>query len=229
MIGIYKITNKLNNHSYIGLSTKLEERWKYHQSPYNQQRESYKSLYKAFEKYGIENFTFEILEECSIQELGEKEKYYIAKYDTYKNGYNMTTGGEDNVGSAHPNHKLTDEDVINIRIRYNNLERRKEVYELYKDRIGESGFGKIWKGESWQHIMPEVYTPENKEFHLHNTGNKGSSNGRSRLTEEDVRTIRTRRKNGEQLKDVYEDYKDKLTKGSFKNVWSYQNWKDIVV
>lgn len=229
MIGIYKITNKLNNHSYIGLSTKVEERWKYHQSPYNQQRESYKSLYKAFEKYGIENFTFEILEECSIQELGEKEKYYIAKYDTYKNGYNMTTGGEDNIGSAHPNHKLTDEDIINIRTRYNNLERRKEVYELYKDRIGESGFGKIWKGETWQHIMPEVYTPENKEFHLHNTGNKGSSNGRSRLTEEDVRTIRTRRKNGEQLKDVYEDYKDKLTKGSFKNVWSYQNWKDIVV
>ena len=229
MIGIYKITNKLNNHSYIGLSTKVEERWKYHQSPYNQQRESYKSLYKAFKKYGIENFTFEILEECSIEELGEKEKYYITKYDTYKNGYNMTTGGEDNVGSAHPNHKLTDEDVINIRIRYNNLERRKEVYELYKDRIGESGFGKIWKGESWQHIMPEVYTPENKEFHLHNTGNKGSSNGRSRLTEEDVRTIRTRRKNGEQLKNVYEDYKDKLTKGSFKNVWSYQNWKDIVV
>lgn len=229
MIGIYKITNKINNHSYIGLSTKVEERWKYHQSPYNQQRESYKSLYKAFKKYGIENFTFEILEECSIQELGEKEKYYIAKYDTYKNGYNMTTGGEDNVGSAHPNHKLTDEDVINIRIRYNNLERRKEVYELYKDRIGESGFGKIWKGESWKHIMPEVYTAENKEFHLHNTGNKGSSNGRSRLTEEDVLTIRTRKKNGEQLKDVYEDYKDKLTKGSFKNVWSYQNWKNIVV
>ena len=229
MIGIYKITNKLNNHSYIGLSTKLEERWKYHQSPYNQQRESYKSLYKAFEKYGIENFTFEILEECSIQELGEKEKYYITKYDTYKSGYNMTTGGEDNVGSAHPNHKLTDEDVINIRIRYNNLERRKEVYELYKDRIGESGFGKIWKGESWQHIMPEVYTPENKEFHLHNTGNKGSSNGRSRLTEDDVRAIRIRRKNGEQLKNVYEDYKDKMTKGSFTNVWCYQNWKDIVV
>lgn len=229
MIGIYKITNKINNHSYIGLSTKVEERWKYHQSPYNQQRESYKNLYKAFKKYGIENFTFEILEECSIQELGEKEKYYIAKYDTYKNGYNMTTGGEDNVGSAHPNHKLTDEDVINIRIRYNNLERRKEVYELYKDRIGESGFGKIWKGESWKHIMPEVYTAENKEFHLHNTGNKGSSNGRSRLTEEDVCTIRTRKKNGEQLKDVYEDYKNKLTKGSFKNVWSYQNWKNIVV
>lgn len=229
MIGIYKITNKLNNHSYIGLSTKLEERWKYHQNPYNQKRESNKTLYKAFAKYGIENFTFEILEECSIQELGEKEKYYIAKYDTYYNGYNMTSGGEDNVGDAHPRHKLSEKDVIDIRIRYNNLERRKEVYELYKNRIGESGFGKIWKGESWQHIMPEVYTPENKEFHLHNTGNKGSSNGRARLTEEDVRAIRIRKKNGEQLKDVYNDYKNKLTKGSFSNVWYYQNWKNIVV
>ena len=229
MIGIYKITNKLNNHSYIGLSTKLEERWKYHQSPYNQKRESYKTLYKAFAKYGIENFTFEILEECSIQELGEREKYYIAKYDTYHNGYNMTSGGEDNIGDGHPRHKLSEEDVIDIRTRYNNLERRKDVYELYKNSIGESGFSKIWKGESWQHIMPEVYTPENKEFHLHNTGNKGSSNGRARLTEDDVRIIRTRKKNGEQLKDVYDDYKNKLTRGSFSNVWCYQNWKDIVV
>lgn len=109
----------------------------------------------------------------------------------------MTTGGEDNIGDSHPNHKLTEKDIIDIRIRYNNLQRKKEVYEIYKDRIGETGFGKIWKGETWKHIMPEVYTPENKEFHLHNTGNKGSSNGRSRLTEEDVYNIRLRRKNGE--------------------------------
>ena len=133
----------------------------------------------------------------------------------------MTSGGESNVGDAHPRHKLTSKDVENIRIRYNNLERRKEVYELYKDRIGESGFGKIWKGETWRHIMPEVYTEENKEFHLHNTGNSGSSNGRARLTEEDVYNIRLRRKNGENRKTVYEDYKDLLTLGSFNNVWSY--------
>lgn len=229
MTGIYKITNKLNNHSYIGLSTKLEERWKYHLSPYNQERESYKTLYQAFKKYGIENFEFEILEECSPKDLSEKEMYYIEKYDTLHNGYNMTAGGESNQGESHPRHKLSEQDIIDIRIRYNNLERRKEVYELYKNQIGESGFGKIWKGESWQHIMPEVYTPENKEFHLHNTGNKGSSNGRSRLTEEDVRNIRLRRKNGEARKNVYEDYKNLLALGSFNNVWSYQNWKDIVV
>jgi predicted GIY-YIG superfamily endonuclease len=45
MIGIYKITNTLNNHSYIGLSTKLEDRWKYHNDQYNWKREKSKALY----------------------------------------------------------------------------------------------------------------------------------------------------------------------------------------
>ena len=229
MIGIYKITNKINGHAYIGLSTNIEERWKQHQSLYNQNRESNKVLYKAFQKYGIENFIFEVLEECSILELSEKEKYYIEKFDTYFNGYNMTAGGEDNQGDSHPKHKLEQKDIEDIRTRYNNLERRKDVYDLYKNRIGESGFSKIWKGETWKHIMPEVYTKENKEFHLHNTGNKGSSNGRSKLSEQDVQNIRLRKKNNEKVRDVYEDYKNKLTFGSFSNVWNYQNWKNIMV
>ena len=71
----------------------------------------------------------------------------------------MTAGGEDNQGDSHPRHKLTKEDVIDIRTRYDNLERKKEVYQLYKDRIGESGFSKIWKGNTWTSIMMEVYTP----------------------------------------------------------------------
>lgn len=229
MIGIYKITNLINNHSYIGLSTHIEDRWKYHKTPYNWEREKNKTLYQAILKYGIDNFKFEILEECSVEELSEKEKFYIDKYDTFHNGYNMTAGGESNIGDSHPRHKLTQSDVEDIRIRYDNLERRKDVYELYKDRIGESGFGKIWKGETWRGIMMEVYSIENKNFHLHDTANKGSYNGRAKLTESDVRNIRIRRKNGEALSKVYKDYQDKITKGSFTNIWSYQNWKNIVV
>lgn len=141
----------------------------------------------------------------------------------------MTSGGENNQGENHPRHKLTKDDVIDIRTRYDNLERKKEVYQLYKDRIGESGFSKIWKGENWTSVMMEVYTPENKSFHLHNTGNTGSQNGRARVNENDVRNIRLRRKNGEKLSDVYKDYKNQLTKGSFTNIWSYQNWKNVVV
>jgi len=128
MIGIYKITNLINGKSYIGLSTHIEDRWQYHKTCYNWEREKNKLLYKAIIKYGIENFNFEVLEECLPEELSDKEKYYIEKYDTYKNGYNMTAGGEDHHGEGHPKHKLSKEDVIDIRTRYDNLERRKEVY-----------------------------------------------------------------------------------------------------
>lgn len=229
MIGVYKITNNLNNKSYIGISVDIERRWKDHKLPYNWQREPNKSLYQAFVKYGIQNFTFEILEQCEIIELSKKEKYYIEKYDTFKNGYNSTAGGEDNCGESHPGHKLTKEDVIDIRTRYKNLERKNEVYEIYKNRIGESGFHKIWNGNTWKGVMEDVYTDDIKAFHKANTANKGSKNGRSRLNEEDVKNIRTRRKNGEILSEVYKDYQDKITYGSFTNVWTYQNWKNIIV
>lgn len=71
--------------------------------------------------------------------------------------------------------------------------------------------------------MPEVYTEERKQYHKNNTGNIGSYNGRTKLTEEDVRNIRIRHKNGEPSSQIYKDYSEKITKGSFQNIISYQN------
>lgn len=231
MIGVYKITNKLNNKCYIGISTDIESRWTYHKKESNwyNKKEYNKKLYRSFRKNGLKPFTFEVLEECLPEELSDKEKYYVALFNSYHDGYNGTAGGEDNQGESHPGHKLDKEDIIDIRTRYGNLERKNEVYQLYKDRIGESGFHKIWNGNTWKGIMKEVYTDDNKTFHKHDTSNKGTKNGRSKLTENDVRNIRLRRKNGEILSNVYSDYSDKITYGSFTNVWTYQNWKNIIV
>ena len=71
--------------------------------------------------------------------------------------------------------------------------------------------------------MPEVYTEKRKQNHKNNTGNVGSYNGRTKLTEEDVRNIRIRHKNGEPSSQIYKDYSEKITKGSFQNIISYQN------
>ena len=51
-------------------------------------------LYKAIEKDGLQNFSFEVLEECPKEQLNEKEKYYIELYDTYNFGYNSTKGNK---------------------------------------------------------------------------------------------------------------------------------------
>lgn len=232
MIGIYKITNKINNKSYIGQSTCIERRFAQHKSPYEQQRFSEKPLYKAIHKYGINNFTFEVLEECSVEELDIREKFYIKYYKTlcHEHGYNVCSGGENNEGENHPRHKLTEQDIIDIRTRYANKERCKEVEKLYSDRIGHSGFSKIWKGETWTYIMPDIYTEENKQYHLHDTGQKGSENGRAKLEENDVIAIRMRKNNGESFDSVYQDYIfTGMTKRSFYNVWNGYNWKHITI
>lgn len=232
MIGIYKITNLINNKVYIGKSVNIERRFAQHKSPYEWNRHKESPLYQAFLKYGINNFTFEVIEECQESELNIKEQKYIKQFNSlsHENGYNIRSGGEGNDGENHPRHKLTEQDVIDIRTRYKNHERCKEVEKLYSNKVGHSGFSKVWKGETWNHIMPEVYTEENKQFHLHNTGQKGSENGRSKLTEEDVYAIRLRKKNGETCEQVYEDYKfTGITFRSFQQTWHGYNWKHIIV
>ena len=67
MKGIYKITNKLNNNCYIGKSIDIERRFKEHKThafyKKERNREWNKVLYRAIRKYGLENFSFEVLEE----------------------------------------------------------------------------------------------------------------------------------------------------------------------
>ena len=234
MQGIYKITNLINNQSYIGVSNNIEKRFKDHKERafLKGDKEYEKTLYRAFRKYGLENFSFEILqEENDSKKRCELEQYYIKLYDTFHNGYNETIGGDIcnmQKEETHSRAKLTRQEVIDIRIAYNNLERYNVVYERYKDKIGPSGFHKIWNWETWPNVVPEYHTKENIEYHKHDTANKGSKNGMAKLTEQDVINIRTRRKNGEKLEEVYKDY-SQLTLGSFKIVWYNRNWKHITV
>lgn len=93
MIGIYKITNKINHKIYIGQSTNIEKRWESHKY-YTEDKTTL--LQKAFNKYGVSNFTFEVIEECPTNQLDEREKYWINYYQSYgTNGYNMTLGGQE--------------------------------------------------------------------------------------------------------------------------------------
>ena len=92
MIAIYKITNTTNGKCYIGQSRDIEARRAKHLSAYKSYPEW--ELYRAFKKYGVGAFSFEVIEECTIEELNEREIYWIAHFDSFNNGYNMTLGGE---------------------------------------------------------------------------------------------------------------------------------------
>lgn len=89
---IYKITNKVNGKSYIGQSRyTLEFRWKQH---LHKKDKTY--FHNAIKKYGPESFEMEVLEECEYKDLDAREIFYIAKFDTFNNGYNLTLGGDGN-------------------------------------------------------------------------------------------------------------------------------------
>ena len=107
--GIYKITNLINQKSYIGQSVNISARWRRHKNEINNLNNSY-PIYLAFRKYGIENFSFEIIEECQRNELDERERFWIQYYDSYFNGYNQTLGGNGGAGSI----SLTSNDVSEI-------------------------------------------------------------------------------------------------------------------
>lgn len=239
MTGIYKITNLINNKIYIGQSVNIEKRWKTHQTnAFNEKSKEYnKYLYRAFRKYGIDCFSFEIICECSKEELDDLEHKYIVEYHSNNEqyGYNETSGYDSSQygvsGETHPKHKLTKEEVYYIRECYNQHQDKDEVYNEFADRLSKGGFHKIWLGQNWREIHMDVFTEENRQYYLYQrNSHPGSSNGRSKLTEDMVRDIRIRKRNGETSTQVYEDYKHTgITQGSFKNVWCYQNWKNIIV
>lgn len=226
MIGIYKITNKINNNAYIGLSINIEKRWKNHiyRSKTKTNKEYDKVLYKAFRKYGINNFSFEVLEECKLEELYEKEKKWIKYYDTYHNGYNCSEGGEQNCdvnGEKHPNHKITEQDVRYIRELWaSKTVSTREMYYEYKNRIGKSGFKKIYSWQTWKKILPELNTQENRDWHRNNLisySNFGEKNCNSCLSDQEEKEIYNRWKQGEQLSSIYQDFNNKYSNlNSFK-------------
>ena len=92
-IGIYKIENLINGSIYIGQSIDIEKRWSTHISILNQNNHYNAHLQNAWNKYGSENFQFSIVEECKPLELNDREIYWIKKYDSFINGYNLTSGG----------------------------------------------------------------------------------------------------------------------------------------
>jgi len=91
--GIYKITNQLNDLVYIGQAVDMSTRWKNHaKAGLGIDTPVGNKLYKAMAEDGLENFSFEMLEECPRDELDEKERYYIGLYQADQFGYNSNKG-----------------------------------------------------------------------------------------------------------------------------------------
>lgn len=93
--GIYCIENLVNGKKYIGQSVNIDARWAKHKSELNDNKHFNDYLQKSWNKYGQDNFNFYVLEFCNIEQLDEREIYYINFYKTLNRdkGYNLMSGG----------------------------------------------------------------------------------------------------------------------------------------
>jgi len=93
---IYKITNDINKKIYIGKTVEtIEKRWKEHIKDSKKKTSENRPLYRAINKYGIEHFSIEEIEEVQDQFLlSDRERFWIEYFGSFKNGYNATIGGD---------------------------------------------------------------------------------------------------------------------------------------
>lgn len=124
IIGIYKITNPKGK-VYIGQSVNIMNRWSQHKK-----LKEKSLLHRSLKKYGLENHKFEVVEECGVEQLNEKELFWTKHFNAlHPNGLVLIAGGNYGVMS----------DIIKNKIRKSNL--GKTLPQSSKDAIGKANKG----------------------------------------------------------------------------------------
>ena len=144
---IYVLENTVNKKKYVGQTTRsykeryafggknnAERMYKYHKYHKEHNLSYNKHLLASFEKYGYENFT--VCERFDIaytkEELDDKERYYIKKFNSFENGYNKTTGGTSD-------YEVTDTvKILNYDIK--NIDERLEIINLFLGKVEEYNY-----------------------------------------------------------------------------------------
>lgn len=193
---IYKIRNLLNGKVYIGQSVDLYKRLKEHK--YNFYKKKLHPLYNAINKYGIENFEFNVIEHVKdITKLDEKEQYWIAYYKSNSRdfGYNLRLDCRTNRGCKHTEeHKLKISNKLKAfysdlikRERLINLRKGKINSIIHRERMSEAQKGrKLSKERCIQRstIAKKLWNkPEyRKKMSLVHTGNKHTEETKNKIS-----------------------------------------------
>lgn len=237
--GIYGFQNIYNGKWYIGKAKNLYNRYQDHKNDWKNHQE--KQFYKAIKKYGWDSFNYFILKEYievpSDKELSQMEEYFIEQKDSYKNGYNATkksSGGfystehkekctkileELNSKQKNENHPKTDftkEEILEIFSYAMQGAPVRWVYEQYSSHhITYDSFKNIYRGEHFKDYLPMGW--DNRPVVATN----------AKLWGIWVIDIKTRYSKGQNIKEIYEIYKEKASLLDIKRVCYNKTYKQI--
>ena len=146
-------------------------------------------FYRALRKHGKSNFKFEVIEIAEdVSDLDGKEIHWIKHYDSYKNGYNSSLGGQiyDTKYEEHPMSKVTNDQVLEIKKLLGDS--KKSQYEIASDYgLTQSQVSHINSGKRWMGLGDYSYPIRAAQARL-----SGEHHPKAVFTEQDVYEIRNR-------------------------------------
>lgn len=194
---IYKIQNKINGLVYVGCTiSSLEKRFQEHL--YRCFKTDYNSkFYNSIKKYGVENFTIDLVDECDLSVIYETEKKYIQEFDSYNNGLNSTYGGEGCLGYTHSPEirKKISEGTKN-----GNSHKGKTYEELYGDRAEEEKM----KRKNSVKLKWDSMDEDERNNRVKKT--KDAIKNNSKYSQEIINEIKNKIKNGGKFSDIKKEY-----------------------
>lgn len=152
--GIYSITNTTNGHRYIGSAVNLAARWSVHRHKLGRGTHHSRHLQNAWNKYGELSFAFEILEECEIHQLIEREQWW---FDCAQPEYNICPAAGSSLGVKHTKEYCRND---------SERQKGKHLTEEHRRKIGDSQRGKPKSAQAGRHISEArkgaVFTDEHR-------------------------------------------------------------------
>lgn len=147
MIVVYAIINKINDKKYIGITSNFKERKRVHMWGMKTLKHRNIKILNAVKKYGIENFSIEVLEEVYGDRMDAliRENYYINYFDSFNNGYNQSEGFDGSVLSS-PSEETREKHRMNMMGNKHFL--GKKHTEETKNKIRDIHKGKIVSKET---------------------------------------------------------------------------------
>lgn len=151
--GIYIYRNRINGKVYVGKSNDLYKRHQDHMRYLMAGTDPCIKLNRAWQKYGADNFEYEVVCYCAEDELNEKEKYYVSLYNSLNDGYNCTAGGDGITGYRH-----TEEAKRRIAAAGMGRPASQRMIDVARERF----LGKKFT-EEHKHALRDAWTPERKQ------------------------------------------------------------------
>lgn len=177
--GIYKIVNIVTGKVYTGSALDIEDRWYKHENMLKHNKHHSIKLQRSYNKYGLENFIFEIIEECEKLLLIEREQYWIDSLNSYNNGYNTCPKAGNSMG------RVVSEET---RKKLSKASKGRPVSEETKRKIREKRKLQIFSKETKEKIsvkakVKKLSEETKKKIGLKSKGKKHTEKAKKKMSE----------------------------------------------